>query len=372
MAMAQKVDPQRGRSVEKAATVDIGQPDAFSAFDDGRVLPFPESEVGEGMPEGPAVSPEKALVKVFGGNCGHRDRTLSDKKSLSGRARGKPVRPPVFVLSGGAARGVAHLGFLAAAEKAGIRPKAIVGTSAGALMGALYLSSDCTTAGPWARVRKTGYGQILRFAFSRRGIFSSLRLTELIGDALEKKTFEELPVPFHATVTNWTVRSLELLSSGELASAVAASCALPPLFTPVRRGESDYLDGGVLSILPAMAARRIYPKDTLIAVDVNVRSPRPLSESRRKEKRRDENWLSMAIGPLWLSIARASLLERSFADDTLPIPAGDYPLFSLSSIEKIYELGYHEGTAFWNRKDMWERLSGDGPEDSRGDVRGRP
>ena len=280
------------------------------------------------------------------------------------------MRHPVFVLSGGAARGAAHLGFLAATEKAGIRPKAIVGTSAGALMGALYLSSDCTTAGPWARVRKSGYGQILRFAFSRRGIFSSVRLTELIGDALEKKTFEELPLPLHAAVTNWTARSLELLSSGDLASAVAASCALPPLFTPVRREDSEYLDGGVLSILPAMAARRIFPEDYLVAVDVNVRSPRAVSEGGRKGNGRKENWLSMAIGPLWLSIARASLLERSFADDTLPVPAGDYPLFSLSSIEKIYELGYHEGMAFWNRKDIWGRLSGKGPEDSREDDRG--
>lgn len=297
-------------------------------------------------------------MAVIGGRQEHRGPTLSEEDSPSGGAGRDGVRRPVLVLSGGAARGAAHLGFLAAAEKAGIRPKAVVGTSAGALMGALYLSSDCTTATPWERVRKTGYGQMLRFAFSRRGIFSSIRLADLIGEALEKKTFEELPVPLHAVVTNWTTRALEILSSGDLASAVAASCALPPLFTPVRREGSDYLDGGVLSILPAMAARRLFPEDYLIAVDVNVRSPRPAGDRGMRGKNRGENWLSMAIGPLWLSIARASLLERSFADETVALPAGDYPLFSLASIEKIYELGYHEGMAFWSREDMRDRLSG--------------
>lgn len=283
------------------------------------------------------------------------------------------MRRPVIVLSGGAARGAAHLGFLAAMERRGIRPKAIVGTSAGALMGALYSSWDCTTRAPWERVRKTGYGHMLRFAFSRRGIFSSDHLTCLIGEALEKKTFEELSVPLLVAATNWTERSLELLGTGDLASAVAASCALPPLFTPVVRDGSDYLDGGVLSILPAMAARKRFPEDLLIAVDVNARSVKAShSPGGRVKKGRSvpENWISMAIGPLWLSIARASLLERTFADFTLPLPGGDYPLFSLSFIEKIYELGYDEGTAFFNRKDIREALSGNLEGSASGVVAG--
>ncbi|MCL4485710.1 MAG: patatin-like phospholipase family protein [Nitrospirae bacterium] len=285
------------------------------------------------------------------------------------------MRQPVLVLSGGAARGAAHLGFLAAMENTGLHPKAIVGTSAGALMGALYTSWDCTTAGPWERVRKTGYGRILRFAFSRRGIFSSAHLASLIGEALGKTAFEELPVPLLAATTNWTDRTLELLGSGDLAEAVAASCALPPLFTPVRRNGADYLDGGVLSILPAMAARRAFPEDLLIAVDVNARSPRgPVSlagEGGKSRRPLRENWISMAIEPLWLSIARASLLERTFADFTLPLPGGDYPLFSLSSIEKIYALGYHEGKAFFDRRDIREAIYGDREADPHRTGAGR-
>ncbi|MDA8028589.1 MAG: patatin-like phospholipase family protein [Nitrospiraceae bacterium] len=283
------------------------------------------------------------------------------------------MRQPVLVLSGGAARGAAHLGFLSAMEQKGIRPKAIVGSSAGALMGALYSSWDCTTRAPWEQVRKTGYGHMLRFAFSRRGIFSSDHLTRLIGEALEKKSFEELSVPLLAAATNWTDRSLELLGTGDLASAVAASCALPPLFTPVTREGSDYLDGGVLSILPAMAARKVFPEDLLIAVDVNARSAKSshfLGNGRKKERPVPENWISMAIGPLWLSIARASLLERTFADFTLPLPGGDYPLFSLSSIDKIYALGYDEGSAFFDRKDIREALSGKGEGSTSGVVAG--
>ena len=256
---------------------------------------------------------------------------------------------PILVLSGGAARGVAHLGVLAAMEERGIRPKAIVGTSAGALAGALYSSWDCTTGTPLALIRELTPRRILRFAFSRRGIFSGDRVRELLEESLPRRRFEELPVPLYAVVTNWSRRTLETLSEGEIAPAVAASSALPPLFTPVTMGGMDYLDGGVLSILPAREARRIFPGEVIVGVDVNVHPGEKGRGTLRKKSR--ENWLTMATGPLWLSVARASLLERSFADATILVPTGSHPLFSLSSIEEIYEIGYNNALEFFRRKE---------------------
>ncbi|MGC8529483.1 MAG: patatin-like phospholipase family protein [Leptospirillia bacterium] len=256
---------------------------------------------------------------------------------------------PILVLSGGAARGVAHLGVLAAMEERGLRPKAIVGTSAGALAGALYSSWDCTTGTPLALIRDLTPRRILRFAFSRRGIFSGDRVRELLEEALPRRRFEELPVPLYAVVTNWSRRTLETLSQGEIAPAVAASSALPPLFTPVTLGGMDYLDGGVLSILPAREARRIFPGEVIVGVDVNVHPGEKGRGTLRSRSR--ENWLTMATGPLWLSVARASLLERTFADATLLVPTGSHPLFSLSSIEEIYGIGYNTALDFFRRKE---------------------
>ena len=256
---------------------------------------------------------------------------------------------PILVLSGGAARGVAHLGVLAAMEERGLRPKAIVGTSAGALAGALYSSWDCTTGTPLALIRELTPRRILRFAFSRRGIFSGDRVRELLEESLPRRRFEELPVPLYAVVTNWSRRTLETLSEGEIAPAVAASSALPPLFTPVTMGGMDYLDGGVLSILPAREARRIFPGEVIVGVDVNVHPGEKGRGTLRKKSR--ENWLTMATGPLWLSVARASLLERTFADATILVPTGSHPLFSLSSIEEIYEIGYNNALEFFRRKE---------------------
>ena len=266
------------------------------------------------------------------------------------------LRRPVFVLSGGAARGAAHLGFLAASEAAGVTPKAIVGASAGALMGALYSSWDCTTATPWERLKTLGYGDILRFAFSKKGIFSSGHLCQVIREALGKKSFEELPVPMYAVATNWSTHSLEILDSGDLAEGLAASCALPPIFTPVVRSGFEYLDGGVLSILPISSARHVFPTDLLIAVNVNAITPRNDGGKKGGSRGREENWISMALGPLWLSIERSIQIEQTFADFTLPIPAGDYPLFSLRFIEKTYALGYDEGMQFFHRRDVQERI----------------
>ena len=256
---------------------------------------------------------------------------------------------PVLVLSGGAARGVAHLGVLSAMEERGIRPRAIVGTSAGALAGALYSSWDCTTARPFSLIRELTPRRILKFAFSRRGIFSGERIQKLLEESLPRKRFEDLPVPLHAVATNWSRRTLETLSEGAIAPAVAASSALPPLFTPVTLGGMDYLDGGVLSILPAREARRLFPGSRIIGVDVNVY---PGEKGRGTSLQRSpENWWTMATGPLWLSVARASLLERSFADMTILVPTGRHPLFSLSSIEEIYEIGYSVALEFFRRKE---------------------
>ena len=224
-----------------------------------------------------------------------------------------------------------------------------MGTSAGALAGALYSSWDCTTGTPLALIRELTPRRILRFAFSRRGIFSGDRVRELLEESLPRRRFEELPVPLYAVVTNWSRRTLETLSEGEIAPAVAASSALPPLFTPVTMGGMDYLDGGVLSILPAREARRIFPGEVIVGVDVNVHPGEKGRGTLRKKSR--ENWLTMATGPLWLSVARASLLERSFADATILVPTGSHPLFSLSSIEEIYEIGYNNALEFFRRKE---------------------
>ncbi len=263
---------------------------------------------------------------------------------------------PVLVLSGGAARGVAHLGVLAAMEARGIRPLAIVGTSAGALAGALYSSWNCTTERPLALIRELTPRRILRFAFSRQGIFSGDKIQELLEEALPQKQFEDLPVPLHAVATNWSRRTLTIFSSGEIAPAVAASSALPPLFTPVAIDGMDYLDGGVLSILPAREARRLFPDSRIIAVDVNVYPGEKIRAPGRRRPR--ENWWTMATGPLWLSVARASLLERSFADETILVPAGRHPLFSLTSIEEIYEIGYSVALEFFSEKNKEGLYSG--------------
>jgi len=217
-------------------------------------------------------------------------------------------------------------------------------------MGALYISWDCNTGRARDRLRTIGYASLLRPAFSRGGLFSSAHLEDLIRSSLGKERFEELPVPLVAVATNLETRSLEGLDSGDLPSAIAASCALPPFFTPVVRQGNPYLDGGILSILPVLLARNLYPRETILAVDVNAFSP---SRSRfpRKPPLQGENIFRLSLGALWLSIGRASRLESSFADHTVSIFGGNYPLFGLRSIERIYDLGYTTGMEFFGRRE---------------------
>ena len=199
--------------------------------------------------------------------------------------KGEPIDEPGFaapppgtqrrvalVLSGGAARGFAHLGVLRVMEREGWRPDLVVGTSAGAIVGAMY-ASGLSVAEIETAAATLDWGVLFDFD-PVRSLLGGIGLGVVPGERLEKflrqqlpMPIERFPIPFAAVATDMEHGDAVALNQGDAARAVLASCAVPGLFAPVRARGRLLADGQVVSPLPVLTARRLGAVRVL-AVDV--------------------------------------------------------------------------------------------------------
>lgn len=203
--------------------------------------------------------------------------------------RGWEGRRVGIALGGGGARGVAHALALEAIDDAGIRPRAIAGTSMGAIVGALYasgqggrqirerveqnvLATDGDLRGAWAR----GSTLLRWLAFVRpeMGGGGFLRADAFLRHQLEQigvSTFEELQIPLRVVATDFWTGDQVVIESGELLPALKASMAIPGIFAPVTLGGRTLVDGGIANNLPFDLLRDRC--DITVAVDVAPTRP---------------------------------------------------------------------------------------------------
>jgi NTE family protein len=186
----------------------------------------------------------------------------------NGNGNGKRLRVGL-ALSGGAARGAAHVGVIKALLSHNIPIDVIAGTSAGALVGGAFASGvsveELEEIGRNIRWRDMG-----RVTLSRLGIQSNARLEHFVRSRFPCTKFEELPIPFAAVATDLhTGGAVIMKDEGDLAFAIRASCALPGWYVPVVHPDGRQLvDGGLVANVPSAVARSLGA-DIVIAVDVN-------------------------------------------------------------------------------------------------------
>ena len=219
------------------------------------------------------------------------------------------------VLSGGGAHGLAHIGVLEVLDSIGIHPTLVVGTSMGAVIGAMYasgmsgrqidsvvrqlpleelfrrppsmtfassgtLGDPIVTFTPAFVVEQLGTTLRLQSPAARERQINALLDGLLLGPNLAAAgDFSRLPIPFVAVATDIRTRSSVLLDRGDLAQAVRASAAIPVVFAPVARDEQMLIDGGLSANVPvgvarARGAHRIVISDVgdIASRDVDVRS----------------------------------------------------------------------------------------------------
>jgi len=173
-----------------------------------------------------------------------------------------------LALSGGGARGFAHVGALKVLAEHGIAFDMIAGTSAGSVAGAA-LASGMSPAEIETMSRKVGWLNTLRPSFSLRGLLSTAPMGKFLSRELPVSKFEDLAIPFAAVAYDLAAgEEIVYKDRGDLVHAVRASCSVPGIFTPMTDAEGRVLvDGGVTSVLPTDAVRAMGA-DIIIAVDL--------------------------------------------------------------------------------------------------------
>ncbi len=154
-----------------------------------------------------------------------------------------------LVLSGGAARGFAHVGVLKALEEKGIKPDIISGVSAGAIVGAFYADGYS----PDEMIRLFADKKIFQFfrvTIPRKGLLQIAGLKDIINDHLGAKKFEDLKKTLYIAAANYNTGKLVYFDKGTLLERIVASASIPVLFNPVQIDGASYVDGGVFTNMP--------------------------------------------------------------------------------------------------------------------------
>jgi len=154
-----------------------------------------------------------------------------------------------LALSGGGARGIAHLGVIKALQEMGIGFDQISGTSAGAIAGALT-AAGYSPDESLKLIESSSFVKHLRPAWNRMGLLRIDTAVELYRKYIPHDSFEELQIPLHVVAVDLIAGEQVIFDEGELIRPVLASCCLPGIFEPMLINKRQYIDGGVLNNLP--------------------------------------------------------------------------------------------------------------------------
>jgi NTE family protein len=235
-----------------------------------------------------------------------------------------------YALSGGGARGFAHLGVLKMLDEIGIKPYAISGTSVGAVIGALYASGktvedimELMTANKYF-----GWGNI---SWLKKGLFSMDVLSRLLKDTIGQNDFDALSIKLFVATTDLVKGETVIFSKGNLFEAVIASASVPVLFAPVKIGDKLLVDGGITENLPVAPLEEIC--DFIIGSCVN----QVAEVSLNTDFSRTFNILDRCFH---LAIAGSVRTERNKCDVFIEVPLPGFDMFDSKKAGKIFEIGY--------------------------------
>ncbi len=293
-------------------------------------------------------------------------------------AQKETARPKIgLVLSGGGAKGLAHIGVIKVLEEAGIRPDYITGTSMGSIIGGLYacgysaneldsivnhidwavVLSDQIPLNDVAPEEKGDYNRFqLEFDISKKGIHlppgmvRGQRISEMLSSLTwhvsNCETFDELPIPFRCVAVDLVEGKPYVFKDGDLSEAMRASMAIPSVFTPVEKDNMYLVDGGVLDNFPVKLCREMGA-DIIIGVNVGM------SDKPKIEELKSITEILMASAMIGSNTA----LEESINETDYLITPELYPYTTASFFDGIAIIKRGEEAAI-KHKERFKQLAG--------------
>ena len=278
----------------------------------------------------------------------------------------RPERPRVgLVLAGGGAKGGAHVGVLKVLEELNVPVDCIAGTSMGALVGAGYASGipandlqDFVTTIDWRSVvgglgqrdfepieeKRSGvtYSNQLELGIRDRrvimppGIVKTAGIEDLlrsyVANARMQSSFDRLPIPYRAVATDMITGQMVVLGSGDLATAMRASMAIPGAFAPVVTDEHILADGGLVRNIPVDVARELCA-DIVIVVDLVEPS------ASREHLQSATQLLGRSTDVMIVANERLQLQTLTERDVLISVPMGDIGTADFERIPDTIPLG---------------------------------
>ena len=233
-----------------------------------------------------------------------------------------------IALSGGGARGVAHLGVLKALRELGVKPDVLSGSSAGAMVAAFYAAGlpdekiiDITT--------QSRFFSIFHLHIGKSGLFDMGVFESIYLEHFPENSFEALSIPIHIAATDIVKGESKYFSTGSLAKAIMASSCVPTVFEPVEYDGMMLLDGGILNNLPIEPL--VGKCDKIIGVYVNSMSTEADSLSMK----------NLPDRTFHLAISEREQSKKSNCQLFIePTNMGRFGMFETNHAQDIYDYAY--------------------------------
>ncbi|MCS6962564.1 MAG: patatin-like phospholipase family protein [Thermoflexus sp.] len=256
-----------------------------------------------------------------------------------------------IALSGGGARGFAHIRVLRVLVEAGWRPEIVTGTSAGGIVGGLF-AAGLSPEAIEALARRISWRMFMRLDPNGNALVGTERWARFLREAIGDVRIEDLPIRFAAVAVDLDTGEEIWIDRGPLIAAMLATSAFPGIFPPVEWEGRRLVDGGVLNPLPADAARALGAT-FVIGVDLSWVEPgrtdrrfpeelpgpllvRWLTRRARWNRTLEVIFGSAGIMARWIMKVR---LVQTPPDWLIRVPTGDIPVFALDLAPEILERG---------------------------------
>ena len=233
-----------------------------------------------------------------------------------------------LALSGGGARGIAHLGVAKALMELGLRFDAISGASAGAIVGA-FLAKGYMPEQIFNFISSVSFLSYVRPSLNGKGILKMTKMEQLLLTYFPDDDFGSLKIPFTVVATDLMAGKTAYFNSGTLIKPILASSSIPGIFEPIVFNNITYTDGGTLNNLPIEPL--IGKVDLLIGSNCN-----PLATSRPIGNMRDIVQRSLLLA------ANSKTHDRLIQCDIQIEPPGlsSFDVFDLKKARDIFRTGY--------------------------------
>lgn len=243
-----------------------------------------------------------------------------------------------LVLSGGAYRGIGQLGALKALLEKGIKPDVLCGTSSGALNATLYANgySPEEIFDLW---KKEPMAKALNFHIPSLGMLKHSKIGEMVKPYLRYERLEDLPIPVLLTASCLNDGSQKVFKEGTLVKVLEACCSVPVAFEPVELDGKLYVDGGLVSNLPAEPLRGKC--DRLIGVSVN---PIPYKEKL-------DGMTDLIYRTIWAGLEGTVQRTKEYCDWYIAPPElGEHGFSERSAMDVFFNSGYEYTRKFIREK----------------------